>query len=65
MPFNIYVALSRGIGRQTIRPLQDFDSSLLEQHACEYLRLEDKQLKKIEWLNKIDMVFEVVLSSYY
>jgi len=48
MPFNIYVALSRGIGRQTIRPLQDFDSSLLEQHACEYLRLEDKQLKKIE-----------------
>ena len=46
-PFNIYVALSRGTGRQNIQLLRDFNSSLLEQHPCEYLRLEDEHLKKL------------------
>jgi hypothetical protein len=53
-PFNIYVALSRGTGRQHIQLLRDFDRTLLEQHPCEYLRLEDDRLKKLnEWTRQI------------
>ena len=43
-PFNIYVALSRGTGRDSIRLLQDFDETLLKHHPSEYLRLEDERL---------------------
>ena len=44
-PFNIYVALSRGTGRRNIRLLRDFDETLLQQHPCEHLRLEDDRLQ--------------------
>ena len=51
-PFNIYVALSRGTGRDNIRLLRDFDSTLLEQHPCEFLRLEDERLKNLNETTK-------------
>lgn len=46
-PFNIYVALSRGTGRDNIRLLRDFDHTLLQQHPSEFLRLEDERLQKL------------------
>ena len=46
-PFNIYVALSRGTGRDNIRLLRDFDETLLRQHPSEYLRLEDERLERL------------------
>jgi hypothetical protein len=46
-PFNVYVLLSRRTGHQNIQLLWDFDSSLLEQHPSEYLRLEDEHLKEL------------------
>ena len=46
-PFNMYVALSRGTGRDNIRLLRDFDPTLLQQHPSEYLRLEDERLTKL------------------
>jgi hypothetical protein len=51
-PFNIYVALSRGTGRSTIRLLRDFDASLLQQHPSEYLRLEDDRLSALNEATK-------------
>ena len=42
-PLNIYVALSRGTGRDNIRLLRDFDARLLQQHPSKYLRLEDER----------------------
>ena len=47
-PFNIYVALSRGMGRDNIWLLRDFDEKLLQQHPSEYLRLEDERLKMLD-----------------
>jgi ATP-dependent exoDNAse (exonuclease V) alpha subunit len=47
-PFNVYVALSRGRGRGNIRLLRDFDENLLMTHPCEYLRLEDKRLARLD-----------------
>ena len=46
-PFNIYVALSRGTGRNSIRLLRDFDETLLQHHPSEYLRLEDERLDSL------------------
>ena len=46
-PFNIYVALSRGTGRDNIRLLRNFDISLLQQHPSEFLRLEDERLHNL------------------
>ena len=46
-PFNIYVALSRGTGCDNIQLLRDFDTSLVQQHASEYLRLEDEHLHNL------------------
>ena len=51
-PFNIYVALSRGTGRDNIRLLRDFDERLLQQHPSEYLRLEDHRLQDLNDLTK-------------
>lgn len=51
-PFNIYVALSRGTGRDNIRLLRDFDETLLQQHPSEYLRLEDDRLQRLNELTK-------------
>ena len=57
-PFNIYVALSRGTGRENIRLLRDFDQRLLQQHPSEFLRIEDERLQKLNdstkalWMNR-------------
>ena len=51
-PFNIYVALSRGTGRENIRLLRDFDEKLLQQHPSEYLRLEDNRLQALDDITK-------------
>lgn len=55
-PFNVYVALSRGHGRDNIRLLRDFDEKLLTTHPSEYLRIEDQRIMKHdriteEWWN--------------
>jgi hypothetical protein len=47
-PFNVYVALSRAKGRDSIRLLRDFDERLLQQHPNEHLRVEDERLKKLD-----------------
>ncbi|KIK81359.1 hypothetical protein PAXRUDRAFT_156284, partial [Paxillus rubicundulus Ve08.2h10] len=47
-PFNIYVALSRSCGRDTIRLLRDFDERLLTSHPSEYLRVEDARLARMD-----------------
>src|SRR6267154_823437 len=47
-PFNVYVPLSRGRGRGNIRLLRDFDENLLMTHPCEYLRLEDERLTRLD-----------------
>ena len=47
-PFNMYVALSRGISRQEIRLLRDFDDQLLKRHPSEYLRQEDERLAVLD-----------------
>ncbi|OJA12708.1 hypothetical protein AZE42_02890 [Rhizopogon vesiculosus] len=46
--FNVYVALSRGHGRGNIRLLRDFDENLLMTYPCEYLRLEDERLARLD-----------------
>ena len=51
-PFNIYVALSRGTGRDNIRLIRDFDHTFLQQHPSEYLRLEDESLQRLNELTK-------------
>ncbi|KAF8119744.1 hypothetical protein EV363DRAFT_1146192, partial [Boletus edulis] len=57
-PFNVYVALSRCRGRESIRLLRDFDEKLLMSHPSEYLRLEDERLVKLDqdtrrWWDKV------------
>lgn len=47
--FNAYVALSRSRGRNTIRLLRDFDSTLFTKHPNELLRIEDERLDKLAW----------------
>ena len=39
-------------GQRHIRLLQDFDKVLLQQHPCEYLRLEDEHLQKLNQSTK-------------
>ena len=51
-PFNIYVALSRGTGRDSIRLLREFDTSLLQRHPSEFLRLEDERLHNLNETTK-------------
>ena len=46
-PFNVYVALTRGTGRDNIRLLRDFDETLLQHHPSEFLRLEDERLDRL------------------
>lgn len=47
-PFDVYVALSRAKGRESIRLLRDFDEKLLQQHPSENLLVEDERLKKLD-----------------
>jgi ATP-dependent exoDNAse (exonuclease V) alpha subunit len=46
-PFHVYVALSRGRGRQYIKLLRGFDSKHFQQHPSEYLRKEDQRLEQL------------------
>ncbi|KAJ3567668.1 hypothetical protein NP233_g6215 [Leucocoprinus birnbaumii] len=43
-PFNIYVALSRSRGRDTIRILRSFNETLFTTHPCPLLEEEDNRL---------------------
>jgi ATP-dependent exoDNAse (exonuclease V) alpha subunit len=47
-PFNVYVALSRGRGRDNIQLLRDFDEKLMMSHPCEHLRVEDEKLMRLD-----------------
>ena len=47
-PFNVYVALSRGTGRDNIWLLRDFDEHLFQVHPSEFSRLEDEQLRSLD-----------------
>ena len=47
-PFNVYVALSRGTGRDNIQLLRDFDEHLFQVHPCEFLRVEDERLQSLD-----------------
>jgi ATP-dependent exoDNAse (exonuclease V) alpha subunit len=51
-PFNVYVALSRGHGRENIRLLRDFDEKLLTTHPSEYLRIEDQRIVKLDQITE-------------
>ncbi|TFY67448.1 hypothetical protein EVJ58_g1608 [Rhodofomes roseus] len=46
--FNIYVALSRSAGRETIRLLRDFDERLLFKPIDVALQVEDERLDKLD-----------------
>ncbi|KAJ8596160.1 hypothetical protein M405DRAFT_805874 [Rhizopogon salebrosus TDB-379] len=47
-PFDVYAAPSRSRGRENIQLLRDFDEKLLTPHPCEYLRLEDERLVRLD-----------------
>lgn len=47
-PFNVYVALSRSSGRDTIRLLRDFDEDLFKVVPCENLEAEDRRLYNLD-----------------
>ncbi|KAI0076306.1 hypothetical protein K474DRAFT_1645141 [Panus rudis PR-1116 ss-1] len=51
--FNIYVALSRSSGRQTIRLLRDFDTSVFTRPLDERLREEDERLQRLNENTKV------------
>jgi ATP-dependent exoDNAse (exonuclease V) alpha subunit len=46
--FNVYIALSRSLGRKTIRLLREFDAKLFTEHPSERLREEDVRLSILE-----------------
>ena len=48
MPFNVYMALSRSSGRESIHLLWDFDDSLFTTTPCAILEEEDKQLERLD-----------------
>jgi len=46
-PFNVYVALSRCRGRESVRLLREFEENLVASHPCEYLWLGDARLERL------------------
>ena len=46
-PFNLYVALSRSSGRQTIHILRDFDKQIFRSLHDELLLKEDEHLEQL------------------
>ncbi|KZT22833.1 hypothetical protein NEOLEDRAFT_1070728 [Neolentinus lepideus HHB14362 ss-1] len=46
--FNLYVALSRSAGRETIRLLRDFDVDVFKQSHDAYLIQEDERLEGLD-----------------
>jgi hypothetical protein len=55
-PFNVYVALSRAKGRDSIRLLRDFDEQLFTTHPCQYLREEDSRLSALSELTTTSLL---------
>jgi ATP-dependent exoDNAse (exonuclease V) alpha subunit len=51
-PLGVYVALSRGRGREQIRLLRDFDDNLFMKHPSEDLRVEDERLTMLTEMTK-------------
>lgn len=51
-PFGVYVALSRGRGRNEIRLLRDFDDRLFTRYPSEDLRIEDCRLEALTQATK-------------
>ena len=51
-PLGVYVALSRGRGREQIRLLRDFDDDLFTKHPSEDLRVEDERLTTLTEMTK-------------
>jgi len=51
-PFAVYVALSRGRGRESIRLLRDFEDSLLTRYPSEAPRVEDDRLNMLRRITK-------------
>jgi len=47
-PFNVYIALSRSSGWETIRLLRDFEESLFTTTPCVVLEEEDKRLEMLD-----------------
>ncbi|KZT00160.1 uncharacterized protein LAESUDRAFT_666743 [Laetiporus sulphureus 93-53] len=46
--FNLYVALSRSHGRDTIRILRDFNAEMFHEPHDEQLLMEDERLAKLD-----------------
>ena len=66
--FNLYVALSRSSGRETIRLLKDFDDSLFEKQHDAALLQEDQRLEKLDrethsWHEKVIEGFDRLKKS--
>jgi hypothetical protein len=53
-PFNAYVALSRGRGRDSIRLLRDFTTNLFTTHPSEELREEMERLELLDGITKAE-----------
>ena len=51
-PLGVYVALSRGRGREQIRLLRDFNDDLFTKHPSEDLRMEDARLTMLTEMTK-------------
>lgn len=45
-PFNAYVALSRGVGRESVRLLRNFESELFTKTPSKDLEAEEKRLEE-------------------
>ncbi|KAJ2912091.1 hypothetical protein MD484_g8323, partial [Candolleomyces efflorescens] len=52
-PFNIYVALSRGRGRDSLRILRNFDHELFTRHPSEELRSEMARLEELDAATRV------------
>jgi len=50
--FNVYVALSRSSGRETIRLLRNMEDSVLHQSIDDHLVSEDQRLQELDTLTK-------------
>jgi ATP-dependent exoDNAse (exonuclease V) alpha subunit len=51
--FNLYVALSRSSGRESIRLLQDFDNKLFQKSHDSVLLAEDDRPDKMDRITKV------------
>ncbi|KAF8806045.1 hypothetical protein BYT27DRAFT_7224431 [Phlegmacium glaucopus] len=54
LPFNVYVALSRSRGQESIQILRDFDPELFMHHPSEDLRREMTRLEELDSKTKVE-----------